>query len=145
MRSEGFSFYICGPGGWPVFAWPCFWCPQPFATVRNRPQPSATVCNRPSAAVVASKLPCLWEKSQKHVFFDGSEDVVISFCGRRGTLWHSTCVRCKTVIRLKLPSMGESQKRVFFDVSEDVVMSFCAAGVALCEIPRVWGARLSWG
>ena len=27
MRSEGFSFYIWGSGGWHVFAWPCFWCP----------------------------------------------------------------------------------------------------------------------
>ena len=28
---------------------------------------------------------------------------------------------------------------------EDVVMSLCVAGVALCDIPRVWGARPSWG
>ena len=34
---------------------------------------------RPFAAVVASKLPCLWEKSQKCDFFDVSEDVVLSF------------------------------------------------------------------
>ena len=27
------------------------------------------------------KLPCLWEKSQKRVFFDVSEDVLLSFCG----------------------------------------------------------------
>ena len=40
------------------------------ASVRKRPQPFATVRNRPFAAVVASKLPCLWEKSQKHDFFD---------------------------------------------------------------------------
>ena len=66
--------------------------------------------------------------------------------GRRGTLLHSTCVRCKTIVRLKLPCLWEkSQERVFFDVSEDVLMSFCVAGVALCCIPRVWGARLSWG
>ena len=25
--------------------------------------------------------------------------------GRRGTLLHSTCVRCKTVVRLKLPCL----------------------------------------
>ena len=29
---------------------------------------------------MASKLPCLWEKSQKRDFFDVSEDVVMSFC-----------------------------------------------------------------
>ena len=47
-------------------------------------------------------------------------------------------MRCKTVMRLKLPCLwGKLQKRVFFDVSEDVVMSFCVAGVALCDIPRV--------
>ena len=123
------------------------------------------------------KLPCLWEKSQKHVFFDVSEDVLLSFCvagvalcdiprvwgarlswgwscrayhvilrGRRGTRLHSTCVRCKTVVRLKLPCLWErSHKRAFFDVSQDVLMSFCVAGVALCDIPLVWGARLSWG
>ena len=53
-----------------MFAWPCFW----------RPQASASVRNRPSAAVVASKLPCLLETSQKRDFFDVSEDVVMSFC-----------------------------------------------------------------
>ena len=58
--------------------------------------------------------------------------------GRRGSLLHSTCVRCKTVARLKLPSLWEkSHKPVFFDVSEAVLMSFCVAGVALCDIPRV--------
>ena len=82
MRSEGegFSFYIWGSGGWPVFAWPCFWRPQPLATVCNRLQPFATVCNRPSATVAGAKLPCLWEKSQERDFFDVSEDVVKSFC-----------------------------------------------------------------
>ena len=44
MCSEGFSFYIWGSGGWPMFAWPCFWRPQAVATVRNRLQPS--VCDR---------------------------------------------------------------------------------------------------
>ena len=80
MRSKGFSFYIWGSGGWPVFAWPCFWRPQPFATVCNRLQPSATVCNRPSATVVGAKLPWRWEKSQKRDLFDVSEAVVMSFC-----------------------------------------------------------------
>ena len=83
MRSEGFSFCIRGSGGWHVFAWPCFWCPQPSATVRNRP--------------------------------------------------------CTTVVRVKLPCRGKPQKRVSLDVSEDVLMSFCVAGVALCDIRRVWG------
>ena len=64
MRSEGFSFYICGSGGWPVFAWP-FWRPQASASVRNRSQPSATV-----------RLPPSWPqscraygKSRKNVTF----------------------------------------------------------------------------
>ena len=66
--------------------------------------------------------------------------------GTRGTWWHSTCVRCATVVKLKLPCLWQkSHKRVFCDVSEDVAMSFWMAGVALCGIPRVWGARLSWG
>ena len=197
------------------------------------------------ATVVAEKLPCLWGKPQKRIFFHVSEDVVMSFlvagvalcdirrvwggmcvrdgrgrkvavsmgeatktclfprvrrcghvvpCGRRGTLWHSTCVRrnvcarpswqkscpvygesqknvsfstcqkmwscrslwqawhfvtfdvceeecvCATVVAEKLPCLwGKPQKRVFFHVSEDVVMSFLVAGVALCDIRRVWG------
>ena len=135
------------------------------------------------------KLPCLWEKAQKRVFFDVSQDVLMSFCaagdirlwgarpswgwsccayvkscknvsffrrvtrcahvvlrGRRVTLWHFTCVRCATIVRLKLPCLCEKlQKRVFFDVSQHVLMSFCVAGVALCDIPRVWGAPPSWG
>ena len=32
------------------------------------------------ATIVRLKLPCLWEKLQKRVFFDVSEDVVMSFC-----------------------------------------------------------------
>ena len=38
--------------------------------------PASGVRNRPSAAVVAAKLPRLWEKWQKRVVFDVSEDVV---------------------------------------------------------------------
>ena len=58
---------------------------DPVSGVRNRPPPSATIChvrNRPRAAVVAAKSPCLWEKLQnsKRVFFDVSEDVVMSVC-----------------------------------------------------------------
>ena len=85
-------------------------------------------------------------KVAKACLFDVSEDVVISFLrGRRDTLWHSMCVRCKTVVRLKLPCLWEkSQKRVFFDVSEAVVMSFCVARVALCDIPTFFRLRPSW-
>ena len=32
------------------------------------------------ATLVMLKLPCLWEKSQKRVFFDVSEAVVMAFC-----------------------------------------------------------------
>ena len=90
------------------------------------------------------------------------------FRGRRGIWWHVMKIDgkprtkrrfCSRSIRKlvgnrwfwrcevwKLPCLWEKlQKRVFFDVSEDVVMSFCVAGVALCDIPHVWGARLSWG
>ena len=74
MRSEGFSFYIWGLARVRVTLL------LPSATVRNRLQPFAHVRNRPSAAIVASKLPCLWEKSQKCVFFDVSQDVLMSFC-----------------------------------------------------------------
>ena len=38
------------------------------------------------ATVVATKLPCLWEKLPKCVFFDVSEDVVMSFCMARVAL-----------------------------------------------------------
>ena len=65
MRSEGFSLYIWGSG--------VDRCSRdPASGVRNRSQPLATVRNvrnRPSAAVVASKLPCLYEKLQKRVTF----------------------------------------------------------------------------
>ena len=53
---------------------------DPASGVRKRSQPSATVCNRPFATVAASKLPCLWEKSQKRDFFDVSEAVVMASC-----------------------------------------------------------------
>ena len=53
---------------------------DPASAVRNPLQPFAHVRNRPSAAVVASKLPCLWEKSKKCDFFWRVEDVVMSFC-----------------------------------------------------------------
>ena len=69
MRSEGSRFSFGGLGVDPCSRDLASWRPQPFATVRNRLQPFATVCNRPSAAVVASKLLCLWEKSQKHDSF----------------------------------------------------------------------------
>ena len=69
-KAKGFRFTFWGSGGEDVFAWPCFWCPQPIATV----------CNRPRATVVRVKLPCLWETLPKHVFLDVSEDVVMSFC-----------------------------------------------------------------
>ena len=63
----------------------------------------------------------------------------VALRGRRGTLCHSTCVRCATLVRLKLPCLWEKlQERVFFDVSKDVVMSLCVAGVALCDSPHVW-------
>ena len=56
----------------------------------------------------------------------------------RHKMRHSTCVRCKTVVKLKLPRLWKkSQKRVLFDVSQDVLLSFCVAGVALCDIPHV--------
>ena len=75
--------------------------------------------------------PCLF----RHVKRCGH----VALRGRRGTLCHSTCVRCATLVRLKLPCLWEKlQERVFFDVSKDVVMSLCVAGVALCDSPHVW-------
>ena len=73
MRSEGFSFYTWGLTRVRVTLL------LASATVRNRSQPFARVRNRPSAAVVASKLLCLWKKSKKRNFFDVSEDVVMLF------------------------------------------------------------------
>ena len=325
MRSEGFSFYIWGSGGWPVFAWPCFWRPQPSATVfcdrhgrkvavpmgkvartwlfwrvrscghgvlrgrrgtswqhvsrrvkksffvagailllhfqlkmccifrgrRSTLDPSdvifrgrrstldvsccvfsvnlivsaarsgdkvqipwqawhfvtchenrwkfrtkCRICSRSKRKLVGKrwfrrcevwKLPCLclistcyqmcschfawlvWHfvtfhmcevqdcreaevavpmgKSAKtYLFRRVTRCAHVILRGWCGTLWHSICVRCKTVVRLKLPCQWEkSHKRVFFDVSEDVVTSFCVAGVTLCDITHVWGARPSWG
>ena len=47
-------------------------------------------------------------------------------------------MRCKAVVRLKLPCVWEKlYKRVLFDVSDVVVMSFCVPGVALCYIALV--------
>ena len=60
----------------------------------------------------------------------------VVFRCRLGTLCHSRCVRCQTVVMLTLPCLWEtSNKRVFFDVSQDGLMWFCVAGVALCDIP----------
>ena len=75
MRSEGFSFYIWGSGGWPVFAWPCNWRQQPSATVRNRLQPFATVLNRPQPSSTVRLRPSwaqscrVYGKSRKNVSF----------------------------------------------------------------------------
>ena len=86
MRSEGFSFYIWGSGGWPVFAWPCFWRPQPSATVRNR---FATVLNRPcgrrgrKVAVPMGKVAKAW------LFWRVRSCGHVVLRGRRGTSWHS--------------------------------------------------------
>ena len=41
---------------------------------------SATVRNRPRTTVRGLKLPCLWEKPQKRLFLDVSEDVLMSLC-----------------------------------------------------------------
>ena len=83
-------------------------------------------------------------KVAKTLLFRRCANVVLR--GRHGTLWHSTSVGCKTVVWLRLPCLWEkSQKRFCFDVSQDVLMSFCVAGVALCDIPRVYAARLSCG
>ena len=95
MRSEEFSFYIWG-SAWGLT------CVRVslllvFAMVRNCPQPSA--CSRCGRKVAVSMgkaaktslsqfvrrcghvvLPCLGEKSQKRVFLDVLEDVVMSFC-----------------------------------------------------------------
>ena len=307
MRSEGFSFYIWGSGGWPVFAWPCSWRPQPLATVWNRLQPFATVRNR-SQPSVCGRRGCkvavpMGKVAKTWLFWRVWSCGHVVLRGRRGTLWHSNmlhdaskivlcgrgntfatfsedvlhfswqaqhfghlrwhfasqaqhfgrvvlrvfcklhCQRCAKwwqgadsmagvafcdmswksteashepliltwqILRfmrklagkrrfLKLQSVksggslvqharfelstclglmlwlcggvplpiGKAAKLVFFvrfkgcgkrvlrgrqgtswhcfDVSEDVLMSFCVAGVALCDIPRVWGARLSWG
>ena len=83
MRREGFSFYIWGSGGWPVFAWPCFWRPQAFATVRNRLQPS--VCGRRGlkVAVPMRKVAKTW------LFWRVRRCGHVVLRGRRGTLWHS--------------------------------------------------------
>ena len=53
---------------------------------------SATVRNRLRTAIVAEKLPCLWEKPQKRVFLDVSEDVLMSFCVAGVALCDIGCV-----------------------------------------------------
>ena len=101
MRSEGFSFYIWGSGGGDVFAWPCFWCPQPFAH-GNR----------------GRKVTCPWEKPQKCVFLDVSEDVLLLFCVAGVALcdlWRVSggmCV-CTTVVRLMLPCLQEKTQKTY--------------------------------
>ena len=102
MRSEGFSFYIWGSGGWPVFAWPCFWRPQPSATVRNRLQPFATVRLRPSWAQSCRA----YRKSCTNVSFSTCQKMCA--CRFAWQAWHLvtfTCVRCKIVLRLKSPCL----------------------------------------
>ena len=107
--------------------------------------PASGVRNRPRTTVGGLKLPRLWEKSQKRVCLDVSEDVVMSFCvamvAHGSFVTFGVCEEesvCATVDGLKLPRLWEkSQKRVCLDMSADVVMSFCVASVALCDIRRV--------
>ena len=59
------------------------------------------------AAVVGEKLPFLWEKSQKRVFLDVSEDVLMSVCAAGVALFvtldvcEEECV-CAAVVAEKL-------------------------------------------
>ena len=108
MRSEGFSFYIWGSGGWPVFAWPCFWRPQPSATVRNRLQPS--VCDRRGrkVAVPMGKVAKTW------LFWRVRSCGHVVLRGRRGTSWHSNMFQDASKIVL-------CGRRNFATFSEDVL------------------------
>ena len=56
--------------------------------------PASGVRNRLLTAIVAEKLPCLWEKPQKRVFFDVSEDVLMPFCLAGVSLCDIRCVSC---------------------------------------------------
>ena len=99
------SFYILGPGGGDVFSGPCFGCPQPFATVRDRPR----------AAIVAGKLPYLWGKVQKYVFFKVSEEVLVSFFVAGVAFCDISCVsegmclrgRCGRQVAVSMGQRGE--------------------------------------
>ena len=93
MRSEGFSFYSWGSGGWPVFAWPCFWRPQASASVRKRPQPFATVRNRPQPSVCGRRdlkvaVP-MGKVAKACLFWRVRRCGHVVLRGRRGTSWHS--------------------------------------------------------
>ena len=67
---------------------------------RRKPRTKRRFCSRSTKKIAGKrwfwrcevwKLPCLWEKSQKHVLFGRVRRCAsVVLRGRRGTLWHST-------------------------------------------------------
>ena len=97
MHSEGFSFYIWGPGGGGVFVGRRFGVrnrSQTLATACNCPQPLATACNclQPSSSDrLGIKLPCLWAVLHERSFFEFSSVAQLRFTWQS---WHYvTCGR----------------------------------------------------
>ena len=83
-----------------------------------------------------SSCRAYWE-SRTNVSFSTCHTMCSCRFAWHGTLRHSTCVRCATLVRLKLPCLWEqSRKRVFFRR-----VTRCAhvvlRGMALCDIPHV--------
>ena len=118
MRSQGFSFYIWGPGGRGVFVGRRFGvrnrsqtlatacnCPQPLATACNRLQPLATACNR--LQPIATACNCL--------------QLLASVLERSS--WH----------KVAMP-MGSSAPEVIFRVFQRCVVAFHVAIVALRDM-----------
>ena len=69
-----------------------FFSPECVAKGSRFSDPAFGVRNRLRMTVGGLKLPRLWEKSQKRVFLDVSEDVVMSFCVAGVALCDIRCV-----------------------------------------------------
>ena len=84
MRSKGFPFIVWGSGGWTLvrLKW----------LVASSSGRRCVVVGGRRRVVVASLIPCLWEKLQNISFSKVSKQVVISFCVARVALYtlHST-------------------------------------------------------
>ena len=114
MRSEGFSFYIWGSGGWGVDT-----CSR---------DPALGVRNRPRTTVVRVKLPCLWP--QKHVFLDVSDDVLMSLGVAGVALCDMRCVSAEMCLRDRREGK----------VAVPMATKTCL--FSTCE--KMWSCRFAW-
>ena len=120
--AKGSRFTFWGSGGWHVFAWPCFWCPQPSAHDRREGKIAVRMGK-------ATKTCLSWRARRcAHVVLRG----------RRGTLWPSMCFSrnvCARPAAEKCPCLWE---KVTKNDQKRVCVRRCAHAVLRCRRGTLW-------